>query len=256
MSGGADGRTGDVWLHRWRPRPRAGTRLVCFPHAGGSAAFFAPWSTKLPAEIDVAAVRYPGRADRLAEPPLTSMSTLVDEIARALEPLADRPTVLFGHSLGALVAYEVARELTRRDVPPARLIVSGRRAPGDAPGGTKHLLSDDELVGELVRLGGTEPGLLASEDARSVFLPAIRADFRLAENYRRLPGREPSCPLTVLVGDEDTEVDARRAGLWAGHTTNGTCTTHVLPGGHFYLIPREKTVLALLVEACAIPAAA
>jgi surfactin synthase thioesterase subunit len=228
--------------------------LVCFPHAGGSAAFFAPWSTKLPVEVDVAAVRYPGRADRFAEPPLTSMSAMVTEIAGALEPLADRPTVLFGHSLGALVAYEVARELTRRDVPPARLVVSGRRAPADEPGGTKHLLPDDELVTELLRLGGTEPGLLASEDARSVFLPAIRADFRLAENYRRLPGREPSCPLTVLVGDEDTEVDVRRAGRWAEHAVAGF-SAHVLPGGHFYLIPQEKAVLALLVEACTTPAA-
>ncbi|RSN63564.1 thioesterase [Amycolatopsis sp. WAC 04182] len=256
MSGGESARTGDVWLHRWRPGSRAGARLVCFPHAGGSAAFFAPWSTKLPTEIDVAAVRYPGRADRLAEPPLTSMPVLVDAIAGALEPDGGKPTVLFGHSLGALVAYEVARELTRRGVPPAQLIVSGRRAPGDEPGGAKHLLSDDDLVGELVRLGGTDPALLASEDARSVFLPAIRADFRLAEKYRRLPGREPSCPLTVVMGDEDADVDVRRAGLWAECTTNETFAAHVLPGGHFYLIPQEKAVLALLVEACATPATA
>lgn len=229
---------------------------MCFPHAGGSAGFFAPWSTKLPSGIDVAAVRYPGRADRLAEPPPASMPLLVDAVADALEPLADRPIVLFGHSLGALVAYEVARELTRRDLPPAHLIVSGRRAPGDEPGGTKHLLPEDDLVAELVRLGGTDPGLLAGEDARSVFMPAIRADFRLAENYRWLPGREPACPLTVLLGDDDSEIDAERAGRWAEHAAAGGFATHVFPGGHFYLVPQDEAVLSLLVEACTAPAAA
>lgn len=255
MPGGASTGPGDGWLHRRTPRPGARVRLVCFPHAGGSAGFFGSWSTKLSSGIDVVAVQYPGRADRLAEPPLTSMPRLAAEIAGALEPLADRPIVLFGHSLGALVAYEVARELVRRDVRPARLVVSGRRAPLDAPGGTKHLLSDDELVAELVRLGGTEPGLLDGEDARSVFLPAIRADFRLAENYRRLPGREPSCPLTVLLGAEDTEVDVRRAERWAEHATAGF-SVHELSGGHFYLVPQEKAVLDLLAEACATPAPA
>ncbi|MFS8104518.1 alpha/beta fold hydrolase [Lentzea alba] len=217
-------------------------RVVCLPHAGGAASFFGSWGDETSAEV--LAVQYPGREDRLGDAFPADVTALAGEIAAALP--TDLPIVLFGHSLGAIVAYEVARALEfRHGVGPAHLVVSGRRAPSDPPGGDVHRWSDDQLVDELVRLGGTDGGVLRVPEARSVFLPAIRADFRIAETYRHSPGPEPSCPLTAVIGTEDTEVDAEQARRWAGHTT-GEFALHLLPGGHFYLIAERDALLDII----------
>jgi pyochelin biosynthetic protein PchC len=215
---------------------------VCLPHAGGTAGFYLSWAANAPADLEVLAVQYPGREDRITEPCPSDLDELASAIAAALAPLADRPLVLFGHSLGAIVAYEVARIFQ-----PDHLVVSGRRAPSDPPGGDVHRRPDLDMVDELVRLGGTGSALLRQPEARSVFLPAIRADFRLAETYRHRPGPEPSCPLTAVIGTGDTEVNAAQARRWATHTT-ADFALHLLPGGHFYLLKEEDAVLAILKE--------
>lgn len=223
-------------------RPNATARVVCLPHAGGAASFFGSWGGKAAAEVF--AVQYPGREDRLDEGQAACVAELADAIAAALP--VDLPIVLFGHSLGAILAYEVARTLEHAvGVPPAHVVVSGRRAPSDPPGGDVHRWSDDALVDELVRLGGTDGHVLRLPEARSVFLPAIRADFRLAETYRWRPGPEPSCPVTAVIGVGDTEVSAEQAARWADHTT-GVFVLRVLPGGHFYLIAQQDAVLDIV----------
>lgn len=239
------------WLRRRLPRESASYRTVCFPHAGGAASFFAPWATAAPPETEIWAVQYPGREDRLTERCVADMDTLAAAVARHLVPLADRPLVLFGHSLGALVAYETARTLHREyGVTPAHLVVSGRRAPTVPAPGDIHRRPDEEVVAELVRLGDTDRRLLRDPDARAVFLPAIRADFRLAETYRHRPGTVLTCPITAVIGSEDTEVDIEQALGWRHHTT-GTFTLRRLPGGHFYLIPQRPAVLGLLAPEAA-----
>ncbi|MFD3702133.1 thioesterase II family protein [Nocardia sp. NPDC058658] len=235
------------WLRCRAPRSAPRVRLVCFPHAGGAASFFKTWHEELPVDIEVSAVQYPGREDRLVDPHIDRMSQLVHLVAAALVPFLDRPLALFGHSMGAAVAYEVARSLERANAtsgaePLVRLIVSGRHAPSELVIGDVHLRSDDAVVDELVRLGGTDGELLRLPDVASVFLPAIRGDFRLAETYRHAAGSPLACPVTAVIGTEDAEVTAAQAERWGEHTT-GEFDLVQLPGDHFYLRDQQQVLL-------------
>lgn len=223
------------------PRPRAEARIVCLPHAGGSASFFHGWGS-LGAEV--LAVQYPGRADRIGDPCAASVLELARAVAEAVPK--DKPFILFGHSLGAITAFETARVLEHRHgTPPVHLIVSGRQAPDGRDNTTVHHLPDDDLVDEVVRLGGTDGALLREPEARSVFLPPIREDFRIAETYSYRPGPLPSCPVTAVVGSEDSEVTPEQASRW-GRFTSGAFARHVLPGGHFYLVSEVDAVLSIV----------
>ncbi|MFB9306586.1 thioesterase II family protein [Kibdelosporangium philippinense] len=229
-------------------RPFAETRVVCLPHAGGSASFFNQWGPRLPARTELWAVQYPGREDRIDDPPAAQVVSLAAEIAEEAAGLTGLPTILFGHSFGALVAYEVARLLEHRyHRPVAGLVVSGRRPPMDPAEGSVHVRTDDGLVDELERLGGPGAAVLGDPVLRSVFLPAVRSDYRLSESYRHRAGSALSCPVLALIGREDPEVDARQAAGWAQCTT-GPFELDSLPGGHFYLIEHQADVLSRLAR--------
>ena len=237
-----------LWLRGYRARPMAGMRLICFPHAGGSARFFRCWAEKLPASVELLAVQYPQREDRLDEDCATDIGQLADRIAAALEPERDRPLVLFGHSLGAVVAYEVARRLdTARGTGPAALFVSGRPAPSRQRAKNLHLTDDQVLWDDVRRLAGTPGQVLEDPALRRLVLPALRADYRLAETYQRAPGPLLRCPVVAFIGDSDPEVTASEAGCWREVTRAGF-GLQVFSGDHFYFMAHEAEVVSALVS--------
>jgi surfactin synthase thioesterase subunit len=222
---------------------------VCFPHAGGSASFYFPVSTALRGRFDVLAVQYPGRQDRRHEGPIDSIPVLADRVFAALRPsLGDGPVAFFGHSMGAIVAYEVARRMEQEaGLSPAALIVSGRRAPSRRRTETVHHRDDDGIVAELRRLSGTETSLLADDDIVRMILPAVRGDYRAIETYAHEPGPPLACAITAFLGDEDPQVTIDEARAWAEHTT-GRFELRMFCGGHFYLTARREETIAQIVE--------
>ncbi|MGQ5597344.1 thioesterase II family protein [Streptomyces sp. ESR1.13] len=247
-----DARADSPWLRRWSGGPAPRFTLVCLPHAGGTAGFYRPWAALTPPEVELLAVQYPGREDRLEDPGAADMGELVRAVADALQPLLDRPYALFGHSMGSAVAWELTHELAGRRAPgPRRLFASGRVAPGTAVTGQLHRQSDDVLSSELARLGGTSREILDDPGLRSLVLTAVRHDYRIIETYRPADRPPLSCPLHVLTGSADPELGEERsrdrAGGWADLTTART-EVRVFPGDHFYLTPRRREVVATVLR--------
>ncbi|MEU5635063.1 thioesterase II family protein [Streptomyces rishiriensis] len=231
----------DKWIRRYHPAPDAPTRLVCFPHAGGSATFYHPVSRALSPEIDVVAVQYPGRQERRTEPLVSSIEELADLVVVELEPWADRPLTFFGHSMGASLAYEVALRLETRGTTLLGLFASGRRAPSRWRDERVHQAGEEEFLAELRTLNGTDPAVLEDEEILRMILPAVRSDYRAAETYRPEPGRV-GCPVVVMFGNDDPKVTEEEARAWAEHTTE-EAAFHLYDGGHFYLNSHAQQVI-------------
>jgi surfactin synthase thioesterase subunit len=239
----------NLWMRQFHPAPAAATRLVCFPHAGGSAPYFLPVSKALSPGVDVVAVQYPGRQDRRHEKCLDDIGDLADAVLPELLPLADRPLVLFGHSMGATLAFEVALRLERRGIVPLALFASGRRAPSRFRDERVHTRGDDEIIKELRLLSGTSSEVLGNEEILRMALPAIRGDYKAAETYRHTDGARLAAPIHVHYGTEDPRVDREEAGAWAEHTS-GRCEIHPHPGGHFYLNDEAPHVIKAVARVC------
>ncbi|WP_210589229.1 thioesterase II family protein [Streptomyces sp. GESEQ-35] len=241
-----------TWFRRFTTAAGDGPRLVCFPHAGGSATSYMPLARMVPADFDVVSVQYPGRQDRYGEAPFTDLAPLVEAVAEELahELAADpgRPYALFGHSMGALVAYETARLLARGELPgPQRLFLSGRGAPGLRTSVRYDLYDDADVLAEMRRLGGTDQAMLDDPELLELVLPALRADYRAVGTYRWRGGEPLAAAITALVGDRDPMVTVQDARTWREHTS-GDFALKVFPGGHFYLVDHIGQVAAAVTE--------
>ncbi|MDI5965480.1 alpha/beta fold hydrolase [Streptomyces sp. SL13] len=232
-----------LWIRRFHPRPDSEVRLVCLPHAGGSASFYFPMSDMMGTSVEVLSVQYPGRQDRRAEPCISSIPELADLVAAALVPWADRPLVFFGHSMGATLGFEVARRLERdHGIVLVGLFASARRAPSRKRHETVHQRDDRGIITELQRLSGTNSQIMGDEELLRMVLPAIRADYRAAETYEYDPGPKLRCPIVSLVGDDDPKVTMDEARAWGEHTES-SFDFQVFPGGHFYLASHQSEIV-------------
>ncbi|MFF9894834.1 thioesterase II family protein [Streptomyces longispororuber] len=232
------------WIRRYLTVAEPRARLLCLPHAGGSATYYLPLARALAGDgVEVLAVQYPGRQDRRHEPCVDSVTGLADLLAAEVLPWADRTTAVFGHSMGAMVGFELALRLEARGVVPLALFASGRRAPSRRRpnAGPVHLRDDAGLLAEVRTLSGTDARVFADEELMRMVLPALRADYRAAETYVHTPGPRLAAPVQAHVGADDDKVTLDEARAWADHT-DGAFTLHTHPGGHFYLTEQMSEV--------------
>ncbi len=240
-------------FQRARPVVRPRARLFCFPYAGGSAAIFNQWVSKIPADVELLAVQYPGRGARLREAPCLSIEQLVAEVEPGLSAYSDRPCAFFGHSMGAIVAFETARRLAARGAAgPRHLFISGRQAPGcRALKKPIHSLSDSEFVNAIADMNGTPRQVIENAELMQLLLPALRADFAAVERWKYLSGPPIDIPLTIFGGDADPGVPPEGLAAWSVVTT-APMDTHVLPGDHFFIHQQFPAILDIVSRALAI----
>ncbi|MBW4698404.1 MAG: alpha/beta fold hydrolase [Aphanocapsa lilacina HA4352-LM1] len=239
------------WIIFPKPNPRARLRLFCFPYAGGAAHVFRTWPDRLSEALEVGAFELPGHGARLMEVPFSELAALVRAAAAALIPDWDRPVALFGHSMGALIAFELARLLQREHhLIPVHLFVSARRAPqmvSIADGLPLHRLSDGELIERLRRLNGTPRAALADAELMALMLPTLRADFAVCETYAYTSDTPLPCPITALGGLQDPEVSSGELEGWQ-EQTQAAFARYLLPGDHFYLHTSQTLLLQVLEQ--------
>jgi medium-chain acyl-[acyl-carrier-protein] hydrolase len=239
-----------TWLFSFEVQAAAEARVFCFPHSGGGAAAFRDWSASLRPTVDLVAVELPGRGTRLQEPCRTDLTGMVREIAEEIASLAELPFAFFGHSVGTLIAFEVARELRRLGrALPSMMIMSAGRAP-NAP--TRPFLrpgiSDDEIVRMIVKMGGVPRQLQQADDLLRLWIPALRADLELLDGYVYIQEDPLPVPIVLFAAMLDDVVEFEAMEPWAELTSAGTSLA-MFPGDHFYLAKEAKQqVLASLAR--------
>jgi surfactin synthase thioesterase subunit len=236
-----------LWVTR--VNPQAQLRLFSFPYAGGGASIYRQWSRSLPPEIDLCPVQLPGRENRLKEPLFTSLTPLIETLARELMPYLDRPFAFFGHSMGALISFELARYLRRHSqLEPLHLFVSAHRAP-QIPLSREllHNLAAPEFLRSVYRMGGTPSAVLLDKELIHLLLPILRADFTVYETYAYQDDEPLNSRITAFGGEQDAFVKPQDLEGWR-EQTHSTFSLRILPGGHFFLQTHQQLLLQILAH--------
>ncbi|MFJ3303927.1 thioesterase II family protein [Streptomyces sp. NPDC086549] len=235
-------------LRRPRPSPEAEIQLLCLPHAGGSHSLYTTWAELLPPEVELILACYPGRLDRIGDPWPAGIPELAEDIAAELGGLLDRPWAVFGHSMGALVGYElVVRMQNAGKSTPSRFFASAREAPDHPPVRNLHVKTDDDICAELIELGGTDPELLRMPEMRELILPVVRGDYRLLAEYGPRPGGRLACPVTAFIGRADSGLSREGVECWSDWTA-GSFDVVQFPGDHFYLSDDPARLIGEVIE--------
>jgi surfactin synthase thioesterase subunit len=236
------------WLPKWRPKAGVELRLFCFPYAGGTAFIYRNWQALLPPSIEVCPVELPGRGVRIGEPAQTRLESLVAAMAPALAPYMDCPFAFFGHSMGGLLSFELARELRRSHRSgPVHIFISACPSPHRRRSLQRitYNLPEPEFVEELRRLGGTPPEVLEHPELAQLMLPLLRADFEVCQTYKYTPESPLDCPLTIFGGLQDGELSRSELEEWREYTTS-TCVVRMLAGEHFFINTAQHLLLPQL----------
>lgn len=235
--------TSGSWV-KINPQTRRRVRLFCFPYAGGGSSAYFSWMSGISPDIEVCPVQLPGREDRLSETPFTHIAPLVEELAQALAPHIDVPFAFYGHSLGALISFELARYLRRQNGPvPMHLFVSGCPAPQlPATDSPISQLPDEEFIQALRRFNGTSDTVLQDADLMQVLLPLLRADFAIYETYTYVPEEPLACPISAYGGLQDFRATRAAIEAWQGQTSS-TFIMRMYVGDHFFIHPKRKVFL-------------
>jgi len=227
-------------------REKAGFRLFCFAHAGGGSSFFGKWKTEFGPEIEICPILIPGRESRITEEPYRRIDDIIDPLMCALSPEMNLPFALFGHSMGSILAFEVARRATEKGLPLKTLMVSGRRAPHlRMRRRPLHLLQGEEFLKAIKTLNGTPDDVFNNDELMKFFLPSLRADIELNETYAPLTGKLLSCEVMAYMGEADSEVNPSELIAWR-ELTSGNFKHHILSGDHFYLQENPDKLLSLM----------
>ncbi len=246
--------TSNAWLGYYRPVPQASVRLFCFPYSGAGASIYYPWATLMPANIEVCPVELPGRGARMGEAPFTEIGPLVESIARGMLPYFNKPFAFFGHSMGALVSFELTRLLqSQYHIGPTHIFVSGHHAPqlhSKAP--VISDLPEAEFVEKIRELDGTQEDVLQNSELRAIILPILRADFSVCEKYAFRPGDKFLCPIDAFGGLEDKFVTREDLDAWRVHTAGKFCV-RMLPGNHFFLHASRQNLIRVIAQELTYP---
>lgn len=240
------------WFVSVPPEHRTRLRLFCLPFAGGAASTYRTWMHHVPPGVSVVPVELPGRGTRIAEAPLLTLEPLVERLAQAMHAYLDMPFAIFGHSMGALLGYELAHRLWQMTgATPVHLLVSAHRAPHlPNPHANHHTLPDAALIQKVRALNGTPADILEQDDLIQMVLPVVRADFTACETYVHRPAPRLPCPITVFGGTHDPLVARWQLAAWNAHT-HGPVQLQMLPGDHFYFQANQQAFFRLLREALA-----
>ncbi|MFT5757213.1 MAG: medium-chain acyl-[acyl-carrier-protein] hydrolase [Alteromonadaceae bacterium] len=236
--------TENKWFVIPKPNVHADLKLICFPYAGGSTSTYLSWVNYLPSNVELVIIQAPGRGSRIFEPLYSDMTALTDELVRLIPNVLNKPYIFYGHSLGSRVAFELMDKLSKlKHSSPQHFIASGSRGPHKLSEKKKVAhLPDSEFIDELYRLNGTPKAVIDNKELMDLFLPVLKADFGIAEQYCYSGNTIFECPVSVFGGNEDIDIKSTDLICWQEHFSMKV-DLHLISGNHFFVDSNKEVVL-------------